>query len=183
MWLQCCSIVGNLHRTSVNCSGTLPTMRLRREVWRSLLLWNASSTWTLAELTPPSATGVCLWSRLATGDALLPDKVQAHIHQTWLDYGPTMCSLTRANCAVRQCLSDQGTEFAIADVSDVTHECAYSGKTPSPGQRLYPCAMQVPVTQHILDTILQDSVERWCWWHAWERDAKAVCQRLHKRQT
>ena len=50
------------------------------------------------------------------------DKVQAHIHQTWLEYGPTMRSLTRANSVVRQCLSDRGTEFGIADVADVTHE-------------------------------------------------------------
>jgi hypothetical protein len=58
---------------------------------------------------------------LGHGRCSLLDKVQAHIHQTWLDYGPTMCSLTRANSVARQCLSDQGTEFAIADVSDVTH--------------------------------------------------------------
>ena len=57
---------------------------------------------------------------LGHGRCSLPDKVQAHIHQTWLDYGPTMSYLTRANSAVRQCLSDQGTEFAIADDADVT---------------------------------------------------------------
>ena len=67
---------------------------------------------------------------LVHGRCSLPVKVQAHTHQTWLDYGPTLCSLTRANRVARQCLSDQGTEFAIADVADVTHECAYSGEAP-----------------------------------------------------
>jgi hypothetical protein len=92
-----------------------------------------------------------------------------------------MRSLTRANSVARQCLADEGTELGIADVADVTHECAYSTQTSGSGEWLYPCAMQVPGTQHILDTIFKDSVERLCWWHAWERDAKAVCQWLHKK--
>ena len=178
--MQWCSIVGNLHRTGGTCSGPLPTMRLRKEVWRSSLLWNASYTWTPAELTPPSATGVCLWSRLVTGDAVyLIRRRRTSTRHGWTTAPP--CVLSRVPTVLCGNACPTRARSAIADVSDVTHECAYSGKTPSPGQWLYPCAMQVPGTQHFLYTILKDSVERLCWWHAWERDAKVVCQRLHKK--
>ena len=105
---------------------------------------------------------------LGHGRCSLLDKVQAHIHQTWLDYGPTMRSLTRANRAARQCLADQGTEFGIADVADVTHECAYSTR-----RCLARSTFWIPFSQ--------DALERLCWWHAWESEAKSVCQRLRNK--
>ena len=46
---------------------------------------------------------------------------------------------------------------------------------------MFPYAMQVPGPQHILDTILQDAVDRLSWWHAWESDAKCVAQWLHAK--
>ena len=49
---------------------------------------------------------------LGHGRASLCDKIQAHVHQTWLEYGPRLTTLRRANVSVRQRLSDMGTEFA-----------------------------------------------------------------------
>ena len=92
-----------------------------------------------------------------------------------------MQTVQRVNAAVRQCLSDQGTEFAIADACDVSNECAHILQSYTPGQWLFPCAMQVPGTKHILDTILKDAVQRHSWWHAKQTEAKAVCQWLHKK--
>ena len=92
-----------------------------------------------------------------------------------------MQTVQRVNAAVRQCLSDQGTEFAIADACDVSNECAHSLQSYAPGHWLYPCATQVPGTQHILDTILKYALKRLSWWHAWETEAKAACQWLHNK--
>ena len=49
-------------------------------------------------------------SMLGHTHAGLADKVQAHVHQTWLEYGPSVEQVRRANLDVRQCLSDMGTE-------------------------------------------------------------------------
>ena len=49
------------------------------------------------------------------------DKLQAMFHQTFLDYGPSAGNIRLANADVRQCLSDMGTEFALADCRDVAN--------------------------------------------------------------
>ncbi len=41
--------------------------------------------------------------------------------------------------------------------------------------------MKVPGPQHILDTVLQDGLQRLCWWPVWEAHAKSVCQWVHKK--
>ena len=56
---------------------------------------------------------------LGHGRASLCDKCQAHAHQAWFDYGPPLNSSQRAKLVVRQCLSDMGTEFGLADAADV----------------------------------------------------------------
>ena len=105
------------------------------------------------------------------------------MHQTWLEYGPHMHRLESANAAVRQCLSDMGTEYGVADAVNVTHVCAHHAPPhrTSTDHWLYPNAMKVPGSQHILDTILQDGLQRVCWWPVWEAHAKSVCQWVHKK--
>ena len=63
---------------------------------------------------------------LGHGRLSLADKVQAHVRQTWLEYGPSLKSLARANAAVRQCLTGMGTEYGVAGAPDVTPACAHS---------------------------------------------------------
>ena len=53
----------------------------------------------------------------------LAEKLQAHIHQTWLEYGPAVSDVRAANSDVRVCLSDMGTEFGIGDAKDVVATC------------------------------------------------------------
>ena len=118
---------------------------------------------------------------LGHGRVALADKLHAHVHQTWLEYGPEPQTLQRANSVVRQCLSDMGTEFGLADCCDVTHECLRSGSLGAAGAWLYPLALQVPGTQHILDTIIKDGLDRISWWLAWQVLAKGVCQWVHPR--
>ena len=118
---------------------------------------------------------------LGRGRTTLRDKLHAHVHQTWLEYGPRGDTVLRANAAVRQCLSDMGTEFGLADARDITHECMRVRDVAPAGTWLYPAALQVPGTQHILDTILKDGLDSVTWWHAWEQAAKVVCQWVHPR--
>ncbi|MFM7989293.1 MAG: hypothetical protein ACKPKO_59265, partial [Candidatus Fonsibacter sp.] len=67
------------------------------------------------------------WVTLGHGRTTLFDKLQSHFHQVWLEYGPGVESVERASSAVRQCLSDMGTEFGLADAADVTHICMRTG--------------------------------------------------------
>jgi len=118
---------------------------------------------------------------LGHGRASPADNIEARDHQTWLAYGPRMDTLRRANSAVHQCLSDMGTEFGLVDAPDVAHLCSYGHGPVMPGQWLYPYALQIPGTQHILDTILRDGLCRLEWWTSWETEAKVVCQWLHQK--
>ena len=124
-------------------------------------------------------------SVLGQARAALIDKVQAHVHQTWLEYGPRAEDVRRANAAVRQCLSDMGTELAIADAADVVHACL-TGQTlhthqqqDPQGAYLYPLALAVPGPQHIVDGLIRQSMGAISWWPGWQADAKVVCQTLH----
>ena len=77
---------------------------------------------------------------LGHGRAHLSDKVQAHIHQSWLEYGGNIDRLRAANCDVRGVLSDSGTEFQIGDYVDVLDHAYSSTKAPVtvPEGYLYP---------------------------------------------
>ena len=57
---------------------------------------------------------------LGHGRASLLDKLQAHVHQDWPDYGSSLMRFEHASLMARQCLTDMGTEFGIADAADVT---------------------------------------------------------------
>ena len=118
---------------------------------------------------------------LGHGRFALADKLHAHVRQSWLKYGPRQHTLQRANTAARQCVSDMGTEFGLADVPDVTHACIRSGHRDTTGECLYPCALQVPGCQHLLDTILQDGLDSVLGCPAWEEQAKLVCHWAHPR--
>ena len=118
---------------------------------------------------------------LGCGRMGLADKVQAHVHQVWLEYGPSVRNVRAANLDVRQCLSDMGTELAIGDALDCVPACI--GQSTAAGQSsedqfLYPLALVVPGPQHILDTSLTRGLESLPWWPEWQRQAKNVCQWL-----
>ena len=119
---------------------------------------------------------------LGSGRMGLAEKLQAHIHQVWLEYGPAAADVRKANCDVRQCLSDMGTELGIADARDVVAECIgqqdEGGASDADVGYLYPLAMVVPGPQHIIDTATQRSLEALPWWPDWQRSAKAMCQWL-----
>ena len=119
---------------------------------------------------------------LGQGKAGLADKVAAHVHQSWLEYGPGRAQLRAANLDVRQCMSDMGTEFAIADCGDVVDGYLDGQCNPAQGTGfLYPLALAVPGPQHILDNALKDCLPKLAWWLQWQAEAKIVCQWVHSR--
>ena len=114
---------------------------------------------------------------LGFGRMGLAEKLQTHVHQVWLEYGPAVDDVRSANLDVRQCLSDMGTEFAIADANDVVAEClGQQSEDLGDAGRLYPLALTVPGPQHIIDVSLQRGLQALQWWPAWQRSAKVVCQ-------
>jgi hypothetical protein len=104
------------------------------------------------------------------------------VHQTWLEYGPSAANLRDANADVRQCLSDMGVEFGIANYPDIVDDYLGS-KNILPNSRdfLYPFAMQVPGLLHITDWALRQTVEQLGFWVLWQGQAKAICQYTHGR--
>jgi len=112
----------------------------------------------------------------------LAEKLQTHVQQVWLEYGPGLEEVRATTAAARQCLSDQGTELAIADAPDLLGECLgqIDGQARQRGP-LYPKAICVPGPQHIIDGALQSALSTLPWWPAWNRQAKPVCQRLHAK--
>ena len=143
-------------------------------------------------------------SVLGHGRCGLAEKVQANVHQTWLEYGPSVAQVCAANADVRQILSDMGTESAIVDYPNVVAQCVYRGQPkfgtrpplpplpalegggpqaspsgqPVPAAGLYPMALAVPGMQHILDNVIRDTLRALPWWPAWQAQAKLVCQWL-----
>ena len=139
-------------------------------------------------------------SMLGHGRCSLADKVQAHVHQTWLEYGPSIQQVRAANADVRHIITGMGTDIAIADHHDVLEQCLLqqparglpaieahpgcaSGHVPSPQppQFLYPLALVVPGTQHILDNALREVLHVLPCWVPWQAQAKVACQWLGSR--
>jgi len=132
-----------------------------------------------AEAKPHVETRLLPLCVLGCGRMGLAEKVQTHIHQVWLEYGPSAAAVRSANLDVRQCLSDMGTEFGIADARDVVAEClGQPRETVAASSLLYPLALVVPGPQHIIDTSLQRGLQSLPWWPEWQRVAKIVCQWL-----
>lgn len=144
-------------------------------------------------------------STLGHGRYGLAEKVQATIHQTWLDYGPSLAQTRSANMDVRQVLTDMGTEFGIVDYPDVLATCVRFRLVRQPtalllamehkGQPhqhpealcvaarsfLFPLALCVPGPQHILDGVLREGLHTLPWWPEWQAQAKIVCQWLYRQ--
>ena len=130
-------------------------------------------------------------SILGTGRAGLAEKTQAHLHQAWLEYGPALEDV-RLHCAsVLSALSDMGTEFGIADALDVVGPAVGPALGPAVGPALgqqagdnddvnylFPRAIRVPGTQHIIDNALLKSFESQDWWPSFQASLKIVAQWL-----
>ena len=121
----------------------------------------------------------------------LAEKAQAFTHQTWLEYGPSAASVRAGNARVRTILSDMGTELGIADLRDLVDSfvpgagppmveaaAAVGPEGPGPGPFMFPMAIGVPGTQHILDNVLYSSVRLLELWPSFEKELKAVAQWL-----
>ena len=117
---------------------------------------------------------------LGCGRMGVAEKLQAHLHQTWLEYGPTTKDVRLANDGVRSGLSDMGHELAIADARDVLDAClGVQARDPlRASDWVYRYALTVPGPQHIIDGVLRAGIDSLPWWPAWEEAAKVVCQWL-----
>ena len=140
---------------------------------------------------------------LGQGRTSLEDKVACLVHQLWLDYGPAAADVRAACRSVRSCLSDMGVEFGICDFPGVVdallldrligvHEPARVGRTSAAGSSstgsgtaatasgfLFPLALKIPGTRHIVDWVLQRAVQRCPWWTEWQSQCKEVMHCLH----
>ena len=149
---------------------------------------------------PPVEVRQLPMSILGHGRQGLAEKVQSTIHQTWLEYGPSVEQVRLANLDVRQVLSDMGHERDIADYDDVVERClgvrGGAGRRPpqaghpnavaqaaaaaavGAAMKLFPLALTVPGPQHVLDGILEAALAQMDFWPAWQAQAKVVCQWL-----
>ncbi|MCP4243720.1 MAG: hypothetical protein GY772_24470, partial [bacterium] len=120
---------------------------------------------------------------LGQGRTTVVDKAHAHVHQTFLEYGPDVTSLRAAFKAVRGCLSDMGTEHSIGDVPDcIDAFLNRDARAPAAGESfLFPRALQIPGLQHIIDNAMREAVSRTPWWSEWEAKAKVVCQHVGRQ--
>ena len=116
---------------------------------------------------------------LGVGRVSLEDKVACNIHQAWLEYGPSEDSLRALFIDARAVLTDMGVEFGIANAHDVLPE--FFGRE-STGERgfLFPLALQVPGTKHIIDLIVRSVLGHVKWFPAALTNIKAIVQWLHK---
>jgi len=118
---------------------------------------------------------------LGHGRQRAAEKTHALVHQLWLDHGGSARSVRENNQRVRQVLTDMGVEAAVAEVNDVVAECLGEGEQSGADDLLFPLAMHVPGSQHILDGVLRDGVSEIIWWKQWEASAKSICQWMHLR--
>ncbi|MCP4244934.1 MAG: hypothetical protein GY772_30700 [bacterium] len=119
---------------------------------------------------------------LGQGRASRADKAEAHVHQTFLDYGQCAATFAAAFRDVRQCLSDMGAEFGIGGFADIRAaylrgELAASAPNDAKGH-LFPLALEVPGSQHITDVCLRLALSALDFWPQWQAQAKAACQFL-----
>ena len=131
---------------------------------------------------------------LGSGRSGLDDKVASHVHQVFLEYGPSVGHVLAACNDVRQVLSDMGTEFGIANfgpaVSHVLGErfqwtgdaVAWKldeGPVADRSPFLYPFALQTPGLLHIVDWIIRSTVQQLPWWPQWQLQCKRLLQFCH----
>ena len=117
---------------------------------------------------------------LGQGHTTVPDKVMCLVHQCWLEYGPAASDVRAANARVRQCLSDMGTEFAICDYPDVVDEYLVGSTKLSEVRSkqgfLFPLALKIPGSLHIIDWVLQRACCSFSWWPHWSAKSKLIMQ-------
>ena len=120
---------------------------------------------------------------LGQGRAGLTDKVSAHCHQSWLDYGSSLGNLRAAHADVRGVLSDMGVELGIGDYADILDDI-YPSTSANPDDAipdvsfLYPFALVVPGPQHTIDNVFKTCVAKLSWWKEWVAQSKVACQWL-----
>ena len=105
------------------------------------------------------------------------------MHQTWLEYGPTENNAKEANADVRQCLSDMGTEFGIANYHDVVPQY-FKKDIGNDGafKFLYPYAMQIPGVMHIVDWVIRQSIQVLPFYPVWQGATKVILQTFHSQK-
>mgnify|MGYP007096122552 FL=1 len=88
-----------------------------------------------------------------------------------------------ANADVRQCLSDMGTEFGIANFNDVLPQY-FKKDIDNDGtfRFLYPYAMQIPGIMHIVDWVIRQSIQVLPFYPVWQSAAKVILQTLHSQK-
>ena len=131
---------------------------------------------------------------LGSGMAGLTDKVAAHLHQVFLDYGPSVGHVLAACSDVRQVMSDMGTELGIANFGNAIghvlgEQLDWTGEAVPwavPEERaedrvrfLYPFALQTPGLLHIVDWVIQSTISQLPWWPAWQLECKRLLQFVH----
>ena len=125
---------------------------------------------------------------LGQGKTALPDKVAAHIHQTWCEYGPNEDDVRTAFSDVRQVLTDMGVEFGMANYHDVISDClrpagqrcaTHAASASGASGFLFPFALQVPGLLHILDWVIRETVQQFPFWPKWQTAAKRILQFTH----
>ena len=131
---------------------------------------------------------------LGVGKAGLNDKVASHIHQVFLDYGPSVGHVRAACSDVRQVMSDMGTELGISNFGDcigqvLGDQLEWSGQAvtwsvpeafaENSASFLYPFALQTPGVLHIVDWIIRSTIEQFPWWAEWQSECKRLLQFCH----
>ena len=132
-------------------------------------------------------------SVLGKGRQGVAEKAQAFVHQTWLEYGPFRRSVREALASVCTVLTDHGAEASIIDCRDIVDECfEVSSPLMLPGRDalalvdrqptvevdafLLPKAFLIHGPQHLLNNVLETSLESEPWWVDFQRELKAVAQ-------
>lgn len=105
---------------------------------------------------------------LGSGRMSFSDKRQAHVHQLWLEYRPTVQGARMANRHVRQDLSEIETQLGIDDATDVVANVIDPGQAGGSLEYLHPLALGVPGSKHILETVLQFGLQTLQWWRQWQ---------------
>ena len=114
-----------------------------------------------------------------TGSA---DKTAALVHQTFLEYGPSVQSVRAANMCVRQCLTDMGTELAVVESRDAVGQIlGQPGLDSTEMSYMFPFALQIPGPQHILDGALKKAMEDLEWWPAFSAQLRAVANYVRSK--
>ena len=131
---------------------------------------------------------------LGAGKAGLIDKVASHVHQLFLEYGPSIGHVSAVCYDVRQVMSDMGTEFGISNFGKAVDrvlggQLQWSGEgvpwslpeaqEADRSQYLYPFAIQTPGLLHIVDWIIRSTVQQLPWWPGWQLQCKRLLQFCH----